>query len=45
MSTFLTAIQLVNTVVLQIAAVLNGKLVLQPVKLPEVTGMVPYNKQ
>jgi hypothetical protein len=45
MSTFLSAIQHLNAVVLQITAVLNVKPALQPVKLPVIKGMVPYNKQ
>lgn len=30
--------------VTQLTAVLNGKIILQPVKLPVVKGMVPYSK-
>jgi hypothetical protein len=44
MRTFFSAIQFLNTAILQIAAVLKGKLISQPVKLPAATGMIPYLK-
>ena len=40
----LTAIKFLNSVI-QINAVLKGKLILQPVKLPVLKGMLPYIKQ
>ena len=44
MRNLLTTIKFLNSMI-AINAVLKGKLILQPVKLPVLKGMLPYSKQ